>query len=136
MKPPSVLFVCQHGAAKSVIGAALLQHLARQRGIDLQCLSAGVTPDAEIPPPVVAGLAAEGIDVSALTPQAFVPELAAGASHVVSFGCDLTETVDRGVTQWDGVPAVSDGYGIARDAIFQRVEELLTRLSQGDTGAP
>ena len=48
----------------------------------------------------------------------------------MSFGCDLGPWL-RGaqkVERWD-VPAISDGYGAARDAIVARLEDLCVRLS-------
>lgn len=45
----SVLFVCLHGSAKSVIAAAYFERLVVQRGVDVRAMSAGVEPDAEIP---------------------------------------------------------------------------------------
>jgi hypothetical protein len=82
-----------------------------------------------IPAHVVSGLAAEGIDVSAQTPQSLTAELAAGASQVISFGCDLPPVSHVGLTHWDDVPAVSDGFQVARDAIFKRVQELLATIA-------
>lgn len=54
----SVLFVCLHGAAKSVLAAADFERLAAERGLDLVADSAGTEPDPEIAPGVVAALRA------------------------------------------------------------------------------
>ena len=47
------VFVCPHGAAKSVIAAEYFQRMARQDGRDIQAVAYGVDPDAEIPATVV-----------------------------------------------------------------------------------
>src|SRR5262245_2097473 len=56
-----IVFVCPHGAAKSVIAAAYCQQLADQWGVALHATSAGTEPDAEVSPAVVALLRTEGI---------------------------------------------------------------------------
>ena len=54
------------------------------------------------------------------------------AWRVISFGCDL-EALAPGVRveRWDDVPAVSDDYQKARDAIAARVERLVDTLAAG-----
>lgn len=42
-KPPTVLFMCPHGAAKSVLASAYFQHLAKERGLNVRVDSAGKT---------------------------------------------------------------------------------------------
>src|SRR5262245_13280632 len=59
--PPRVLFVCLHGAAKSVIGAAHFRRLAAARGLAMDAVAAGTEPDAELAPGAVKGLAADGL---------------------------------------------------------------------------
>ncbi len=47
--------MCLHGSAKSVIAASYFSRLARRRGVDAIAESAGLQPDAAIPPRVVQG---------------------------------------------------------------------------------
>ena len=42
---PRVLFVCLHGAAKSVVGAAHFRRLAAERGLTIDAVAAGTEPD-------------------------------------------------------------------------------------------
>jgi protein-tyrosine-phosphatase len=127
-----VLFVCQHGAAKSVIAAEYLRRVAAERGIAVQAASAGLEPDEAIPLPVVAGLAAEGFDVKERRPRALTEGLVADANLIVTFGCDVTLPADGGrereLVRWEGVPAVSDGYDVAREEIVRRVRALMEHL--------
>ena len=60
MKRCTLLFLCPHNAAKSVLAAAYCQHLSAQGGLDVQVTSAGTEPDAAASPDVVALLRAEG----------------------------------------------------------------------------
>jgi protein-tyrosine-phosphatase len=122
-----VLFVCLHGAAKSVVAAAHLRRLAAVRGLDLEAVSAGTEPDTELTPAAVKGLAAEGLAARPARPRPVTLYDLATATRVVTFGC----TVEAGTVptdRWDDVPAVSDGYGPARNRIVARVEQLVAEL--------
>ena len=125
--PPFVLFVCLHGSAKSVMASQYFRRLAAERGVDVEVHSAGTEPDPAIPPGVVRGLLADGIDVSGLRPRAVTRQDLARASRVVAFGCDPGEATSPGTTieRWDDVPAVSEDFTKARDAIVARVSRLL-----------
>ncbi|MGH7398139.1 MAG: low molecular weight phosphatase family protein [Candidatus Rokuibacteriota bacterium] len=123
----SVLFVCLHGAAKSVLAAADFQHLAAGRGLALTADSAGTEPDPEIAPGVVAALRADGLDLSGKRPRRVTRDDTAGAARVVTFGCDLGEAMPASVPveRWDDVPAVSENLPVARAAIRRHLERLL-----------
>ena len=128
----NVLFVCQHGAAKSVIAARHFAALARARGLTVDAAAAGVEPDETIPPHVIAGLRRDGVDDQEAPPQALTRELLESAQIVVSFGCDLsalTNDAER-IVQWQGVPAVSDGYDTARSEILHRLQGVLDDAEQ------
>ena len=57
---------------------------------------------------------------------------------MVSFGCDLSALSPSGLAfeRWDDVPAVSDGYEAARDAMLERIGRLLDELGHGDDQEP
>ena len=122
-----VLFVCQHGAAKSVIAARHFAHLARERGLTVDAVAAGVEPDAVIPPHVIAGLRGDGVDDHDAPPQAVTRDLLDKARIVVSFGCDLSLFAEDStrIVEWRDVPAVSDGYDTARTEILSRLSAIL-----------
>ena len=128
----NVVFVCHHGGAKSLIAAEYFSRFAAERGLPLRGVSAGVDPYAEVPPPVIAGLAAKGIDVSGFTPQPLNPDTFAAAERVIHFGCDAGPLVDSGmsVDDWSDVPDVSDGFERAHDLIRQRVERLVQMIAE------
>ena len=124
---PTVVFVCLHGSAKSLIAAEHCQKLASQRGMDLRVTAAGLEPDEKIPSPVVDGLLRDGLDVRGRQPRRISREDLAGAWRVVTFGCDVGGMVPSGVTveRWDDIPAVSENFDVARDAIVARVARLV-----------
>ncbi len=125
---PRVLFVCLHGAAKSVIGAAHFRRLAAARGLGIDAVAAGTEPDQELAPGAVKGLAADGLSATPSRPRPVTRYDLESAARIVSFGCDVTPTKGQRVDQWD-VPAVSDGYAAARERIVANVERLVAELA-------
>jgi arsenate reductase (thioredoxin) len=96
--PPTVLFVCLHGSAKSVIAVEHFRRLAAERGIAVDAYLAGTEPDADVPPRVVQGLLAEGIDVRGRRPRPVTRADLERASRVVTFGCELSDFVPPGLS--------------------------------------
>ncbi|MCS5721819.1 low molecular weight phosphatase family protein [Herbiconiux sp. CPCC 203407] len=64
---PTVLFICQHNAGRSQLGAALLDHLAGGR---FTAISAGLSPADGVNPAVAATVAELGIDIAHNVPRA------------------------------------------------------------------
>jgi len=125
--PPTVVFVCLHGTAKSVIAAAYLNRLSAERGLNIRAIAAGIEPEPEVPSHVTEGLLRDVLDVRHYRARNPMPEELATAWRVVSFGCDLSHAAPSrlAVVRWDDVPLVSDGFPPARDAIVRRVRQLL-----------
>jgi len=129
----SVLFVCLHGAAKSVLAAADFRRLAAERGLELTGDAAGTEPDPAIAPGVVAALRAEGLDLSRTQPRRVTQQDTAAAVRVITFGCDLGEAMPASVPveRWDDVPAVSESLPLARAAIRRHLDRLLDDWAAG-----
>jgi arsenate reductase (thioredoxin) len=122
-----MVFVCQHGAAKSVLAAALLEHLAEDHNVPLRALARGTEPEPQVAPAVAASLLAEGIDVRAWQPQVVTREDLAKAWRIISFGPNLSHLLPSGtlVQIWDEIPAVADGLKAAQTAIADRLLRLV-----------
>jgi len=60
----NVLVLCTHNSARSVLAEAMLNHLARRRGKDVQAYSAGSAPSGRVNPFAIAALENAGIDAS------------------------------------------------------------------------
>ena len=127
--PPFVLFVCLHGSAKSVIASAYFRRFAAERGVAAAANAAGTEPDAAIPPAVVAGLEGDGIEVEPLRPRPVMRADLERAALVVTFGCQLEDPPQGlAIQRWDDMPAVSEDFGRARDAIAARVRTLVDQI--------
>src|SRR6266403_999396 len=59
----------QHGAAKSVVGAAHFRRLAAERGLAIGAVAAGTEPDAQLAPGAVKGLAGDGLEPALTRPR-------------------------------------------------------------------
>src|SRR5690242_7272830 len=118
-----VLFVCEHGAAKSIIAAAYFNKLAHERGLNLQAVARGTIPDDELSPGTVQGLLADGLTSTELIPQKLLPAEVKSAWRVITFGDLLNKEDHQGVEieNWNEVPAVSRDYEIARNAIMEHL---------------
>lgn len=128
----TVLFLCPHNAAKSVIAAAYFERLATQVGLDFQANSAGTEPDAQAASAVVEMLKAEGIDVSKHVPRHVTREDLADAFRVLSLGCDVRAMApsEATIAYWDDVPSPSQNLTAARSSILQHIEQLVSELRE------
>ena len=127
-----ILFVCLHGAAKSVLAAADFRRMAAQRGLGVTADSAGTEPDPAIAPGVLRTLLAEGLDLKGQQPRKVTHQDVATASRVVAFGCDLGEAASPAIPieQWTDVPAVSDDLPTARAVIRRHLERLVEECAR------
>ena len=126
---PVIIFVCEHGAAKSVLSAAIFNKLAVERGLNLRAIARGTNPDPEISPKVADGLRADRLASSESAPKKISKADLAGARRVITF-CALPDDYPGNirVENWDAVlPAIED-YGKARDKLTERIDRLLEEL--------
>jgi arsenate reductase (thioredoxin) len=123
----TILFLCPHNAAKSVIASAYFERLAAERGLTLRATSAGTGPDPGVSPGVAGALLAEGIDVRGHRPRRVTAEELARASRVVSLGCDLGDLAPPGlvIERWNDVPSPSANLAGARAVIAAHVSRLV-----------
>jgi protein-tyrosine-phosphatase len=124
-----VVFVCEHGAAKSIIAAAYFNKLARDRNIHLIALARGTHPVPELSSEAVSGLLADGLTPTESAPIPLNIEDLEYAHRIFGF-CPLPEEYRQKASTeyWDGIPPVSEDYARARDTIVAHLEELLKRL--------
>ncbi len=132
MTKRTVLFLCPHNAAKSVIAAAYFERLASQNNLDFCATSAGTEPDAATAPAVVDLLRSEGLDVSAHLPRRVTCEELIGAFRVVALGCDVSDLAppDKAIERWNDIPPANQNLIAARNAVLEHVEQLISELKQ------
>jgi arsenate reductase len=130
LKTPTVLFVCPHGAAKSVLASAYFERMAKERGLNVRVESAGTDPDPTVSPAVAAHLKRQGYPVPGSNPRKVTPKDFESADVVISIGCDLSGLEEpRGkLVRWDEVRPLSEDFARADEAIRKRVTELIEEL--------
>ena len=127
----TVVFVCEHGAAQSVIAAAYFNKLADEKHLPFHAVARGTSPQEKISVSATQGLLADGVAASERQPTKLTRDEADRAVRVVTFLKLPNEYyMHAKVEQWSDVPAVAEGYGKARDLIVGHVNALLRELQK------
>jgi arsenate reductase (thioredoxin) len=128
---PTVLFMCPHGAAKSLMASAYFQKVAKERGLNVRVDSAGTEPDAQLSKGVVAHLEKNGYAIPIEKPRAATAADMRSADVIISMGCDLSKLpAPNGVVQNWRVPDFSADFNAAEQAIREQVNRLVEELLQ------
>jgi len=125
-----VLFVCEHGAAKSVIAAAYFNRMAAERGVPIRAIARGAEPQAVPSKATANGLRADGLSPPDDIPSPVTAGDIRDATDVIDFDCDspAMRPLNALGTCWNDVPAVGDDYGRARDRIRAHVAAYFEAL--------
>lgn len=129
----TVVFVCEHGTVKSVVALACFRQLARERHLPIRAISRGTAPDASVPALVRDGLRHDGLTLGPFSPARFTQADLTTAIAVISFDLPSVAAIVGGrvpTAGWDGLPAVSVNYRVARDSIRKRVTRLADSLDR------
>jgi len=128
---PTIIFVCEHGAAKSVIATAYFNKLAVERGLPYRATFRGTSPQDDLSTRAVAGLRADGVAIPEGKPSAVASDDLSRATHIFAIGCTLPPAVAKSgkTTDWSDVPD-DQGYAPMRDAIVRHVTALLDDLQK------
>lgn len=129
--PSTIIFVCEHGAAKSIVASAWFNNLAAKNGLAVRSIARGTHPDAELGPKAVEGLANDGLTPTESTPQKLTLAEVESAQHIVTF-CELPQELKdiRTSESWVEIPNISDGYEPARNIIVEHVKGLIEELNR------
>ena len=129
--PSTVLFICEHNAGRSQLGAHLLAHNAGDRVVTA---SAGISPADQINPVVAEALSELGIDTStARTRQVTAADLAT-ADIVVTMkrGLTLPGPINGQLIEWEFPNPNNwsiDGVRDLRDRIHTHTRDLAEQLN-------
>ncbi len=103
---PHVVFVCEHGAAKSLVATAYFNKLAAERGLTARATFRGVDPQDALSVRAVAGLKEDGLTIPDGRPTAIAESDVTAATHSFAIGCALpaSATTSGKASSWDDVP--------------------------------
>jgi arsenate reductase len=126
----TIVFVCEHGSAKSVIAATYFNRLAKEKNIPWQAVSRGTSPDPELSPKTKKLLAEDSLLDKTMVPKKFSQNDVDAAQQVILF-CSLPQTIQGNgkATHWE-VNAVNDDFQRLRDDIVSRITPLLDSLAK------
>lgn len=123
---PTIIFVCEHGAAKSIIAATYFNKLAVKAGLTIRAIARGTDPDPKLSSGAIAGLQKDGLIPAETIPRRLTLADVQTTERVFAF-CELPEELENKtiVEKWDDIPPVSENYEAARDAILTKLNSLL-----------
>ncbi len=100
----NVLILCTHNSARSVLSEGMLNHWARELGVDLRAYSAGSAPSGRINPLAIEVLQGVGIDASGYRSKSWDEFTGADAPtmRVVITVCD--SAAQETCPYWPGSP--------------------------------
>jgi|SRR5687768_1803297 len=133
----NVLYVCVHNAGRSQMAEALTNHLARERGLEVQAESAGTIPGGQVNPMAAQAMAEIGIPLSGHRPKPLTQPMADSADCVITMGCGVDAAACPARIHVSEDWGLDDpaGQGIEpvreiRDQIRSRVEALLKEMEE------
>jgi arsenate reductase (thioredoxin) len=128
---PTILFVCEHGAARSVIASAYFNKLAVEKHLNYKAIFRGTNPDTLLTAGTTKGLTKDGFDTKKWKPTSVTQSDLNAATQVITFDCALPNSLqlNKPVSKWDSIPAISKDYDAARNKILERVKILIEELA-------
>jgi arsenate reductase (thioredoxin) len=125
-----VVFVCEHGAAKSVIAANYFNQLAAERGLEFEAVCRATAPDSTLGSATRAGLKTDNIPQN-LNPQKISFLDTVNVERIILFIPLPTDyETEVLIEDWSGVQNVDGSYTQRREAIIQKVKTLLDSLEK------
>lgn len=127
-----ILFVCEHGAARSTIAAAYFNKLAKEKNLNYTAIFRGTDPDTTLSYETKKGLLNSGFDIKGWQPQLVTQYDINSASEIITFDCALPmeSDLEKLIYRWNGIPPFSKDYEVAKNKIVEKVTMLIKKLEQ------
>jgi arsenate reductase (thioredoxin) len=126
-----VVFVCEHGAAKSVIAAAYFNKMAKERNLDYEAVCRGNVPDSTVSQSAKEGLTQDAILDVSVQPTKLSALDTIGTERIILFTKlppDFNTKIET--EDWSGIKNIDADYKQRRDAIVKNINTLLDTLSK------
>ena len=121
----TVVFVCPHGAAKSVLAGSYFNRFAAEIGLAARAIARGTEPDAEISERVMEDV---GSALCTKQPTRLSAADIATADMLVAFDLAEPELGAAPDRAWNALPPLSADFELGRAAILGRVVALVAEL--------
>jgi arsenate reductase (thioredoxin) len=126
-----IIFVCEHGAAKSVIAASYFNKLAKERNIDYVAECRGTNPDSVVSPNIKDGLTKDHMFDPNTKPKKLLITDTVNVERIILFTplpSEINTTI--GTENWSQVEDIDADYSKRRNAIVKKINELLDSLEK------
>jgi len=129
-----IVFVCEHGAALSVVSAAYFNKIAKEKQLNLHAIARGTEPQKDLSVSARQGLNTDKVPFEPNPPQRLSTKDAMHARRIVAF-CPLPRKYHTlaPVETWNDVPPTGENYARARDAILTHLQKLIQQLESDGT---
>jgi arsenate reductase (thioredoxin) len=123
-----IVFVCEHGAAKSVIAAEYFNRLAKERGLEWQAVCRATFPDSTLSAGTRSGLKIDNIQPNS-NPKKLTLQDTVDVERIILF-TTLPEDYKTSipVENWSSIENIDAAYSLKRDAIKKRLNILFDQL--------
>ncbi len=126
-----VVFVCEHGAGKSVVAAAYFNKIARERNLDWQASCRGVDPDDEVSEATKEGLLSDQLLDPALKPQKLTAADLDAVEKIIHFTpLPNYDNTTPNTLDWTSLPNLNGGYQARRDEFIKKINQLFDELGK------
>jgi protein-tyrosine-phosphatase len=126
-----VVFVCEHGAGKSVVAAAYFNKIAKDRNLNWEASCRGTNPDEEVSVPTKEGLKSDNLLDPALSPKKLAPSDTSNVEKIILF-TKLPDDFKTSVKSedWSSLPNIDAKYEVRRDALIKKINEFFDSLEK------
>jgi arsenate reductase len=126
-----VVFVCEHGAGKSVVAAAYFNKIAKDRNLNWEASCRGTNPDEEVSAPTKEGLKSDNLLDPSLSPKKLAPSDTSNVEKIILF-TKLPDDFKTSVKSedWSSLPNVDAKYEVRRDALIKKINEFFDSLEK------
>ena len=126
-----IVFVCEHGSAKSTIAAAYFNKLAKEKNLPWEAVSRGTNPDQEISAKTKKLLTQDNLLDNNFVPQKLSQEDIDAADQIILF-YPLPETIQgkNKIKDWQQVQAVNEDFEQLRNDIVEKINPLIDSLTK------
>jgi protein-tyrosine-phosphatase len=126
-----VVFVCEHGAGKSVVAAAYFNKIAKDRNLNWEASCRGTNPDEEVSAPTKEGLKSDNLLDPTLSPKKLAPGDTSNVEKIIL----VTKLPDDFKTSvksedWSSLPNIDAKYEVRRDALIKKINEFFDSLEK------
>ena len=119
-----VVFVCEHGVAKSVIATSFFNQLAAERGLNYEAVCRATAPDSAVSLSMRTGLASDNIPLNR-SPQKLTARDTVNTEVIVTF-TSLPDNFGAGVPieDWSSIQNLNGSYEQRKEVIIKKNKSL------------